>query len=116
MVGRLSEIAFVREMVSRFPALAQVARGVEESYGEMLPHMFMADLVRQLIHQHLSGGSAGQLQDIMRYVETRFVEDELKELIAASFLENMPYPDEQAGDLILQLPDTLRKELKSQRG
>lgn len=42
--------------------------------------------------------------------------DEVKDLIALSFLENLPYPDKDGADIVDRLGPTLTAEIETLRG
>ncbi len=118
---RESEDVFVQQILDRFPSLTAVARDVRESYGELFPHLFLAALVRHMqlkLSQADQEESAVNIDSIVHFLGENFDNGNLsvRHLIAASFVENMPYPHEPGVSLISILPQNLKLELKNQRG
>ena len=74
-----------------------VARLLEEhikDYGEILSHVFMGELTRYILSIHNTPGNPSDqntLREILRLFEEGFAygDDEVKELIGVSFLENL---------------------------
>lgn len=86
---------------------------IEDNVGELLPHVFLADATRLLISFFGEGLSAwGQLQDVLDFLEGSFRDgdDETKELIAVSFLENLPVDGELGSGIRELLGPELRAE------
>ena len=95
-------VSFVRSMVARFSKLKALLAGhIEDNEGEILPHVFFGDLTRYVVSLALAAGGAElplthDLHAILEYLEEAYASggDEVQELIAVSFLENLPRPAE----------------------
>jgi hypothetical protein len=117
--GRFS---FVWQLVDRFPAVRSILdEHLSENGGELLPHPFFGDLTRWIVPAVHSDPSSkeyltakGLLDALEEGLKTG--DDDVLNLIAVSFLENLPYRCEEGGDTRDLLGPTLRKELELQRG
>lgn len=113
---------FVIALVEKHAELMPVLDQHLKDHGELLPHMFLGDTVRFLTATYADPREAADrysaVTSVMMSVGSHFASSSLcvKELIAASFLENMPYPHEEAAEMIELLPDNLKSELIMQRG
>lgn len=95
-------VSFVRSMVARFPTLsALLEEHLEDNLGEILPHVFFGDVTRYVLSLLLAASGGGlpprrELRDILDFLEEAYSgsSEELRELISASFLENLPRPGE----------------------
>src|SRR5882724_7900564 len=105
-------ISFVTLIATRFPGLAAVlSEHIKENFGEVLPHVFFGDLARYVVSLVLATNSGGglaprrELHEILNLLEETFVsgEEGLRELIAGSFLENLPRPDEEGSKVLAML-------------
>jgi len=113
-------IAFVRSLVSRFPSLSGVLEEHVKDNDEILPHVFFGDLTRftlSLLSTAIGGGGLPprrELRGILDYLEETYSKGdaELQELIAASFLENLPGPREDGSQIRGMLGPNLRKQLQ----
>jgi len=86
----------VRDMVERFPVLgADLVEHLEDNFGELLPHVFLADLMRRVVELHDAGLDPRQdegAKRIIDYLEDRFRsgDDQVQELISTGFVEVLP--------------------------
>jgi hypothetical protein len=112
---------FVEGLVKRFPELSDVLDQHQQDHGELLPHFFMSDLVRHLRALYLQpqkhDKNLAHIRDVIGYLSEQFdiAPPLVVEVIAASFLENLPYRHESAAELVDLLPPNLRKALALQR-
>src|SRR3954471_14705300 len=112
-------VSFVRSIVARFPSLSAILEEhLKDNLGEILPHVFLGDVTRYLPSLLLAASSGGfpirrELRDILDYLEEVFSGDgaELRELISASFLENLPRPGESGAQLREMVGPTLKRQL-----
>lgn len=113
---------FVMALVEMHTQLTPVLDEHLKDHNELLPHMLMGDVVRFLTaiyaNPREAAGDYNTITEIMLSIGDHFTSASpaVKEVIAASFLENMPYPKEEGVDLIKLLPDNLQAELTKQRG
>ena len=95
--GRESENAFFARLWERVPEFQRTAAEETAYFGELIPHLLMADFTRWLIETYRRGsaGDAVSLEVVdraLRFLESEFADDgipEVQELIAASFLDNL---------------------------
>jgi hypothetical protein len=89
--------SFVQDLVTRFPSIRPIYdEHLDDNFGELLPHPFCGDLTRWIVN--LYSGNSGiedadkQLRAILDFLELSYLEgdDDIKELISVSILENMP--------------------------
>lgn len=102
---------FIDDLVERFPGLRPVLEEhLSDNFGELLPHVFFGDVTRYIVSRHLDArlhhGSGPEqareeVRSLLKALETAYVErgEEVEELIAVSFLENLPRPGEPGADL-----------------
>lgn len=105
-------VAFVEDLAARFPGLKGALEDHRKDYGEVLPHVFLADVVRYLVALTAVEGRLGEAQKLVAHFEAQFGQPELQELIAVSFVENLPGPSEPGARLRLMLGPALRTQLR----
>lgn len=111
--------SFVRAMVACFPGLsALLEEHVKDNLGELLPHVFFGDVARYILSLLLAASGGGlpprrELRDILAYLEEAYAggDEEVRELIAVSFLENLPRPGESSAEIREMLGPNLRRQL-----
>lgn len=109
---------FVAELVAEHDGLEPLLEEHKEDNGEVLPHVFFGDLTQWVVDQHLSADAdPTELVPLLTHLERGMADgtDEVKELIAVSFVENLPYPDEDGADIVDRLGPALTAELETQR-
>lgn len=118
--GGDSATEFVEALVVDHPDLeALLDEHREDNMGEVLPHVFFGDLTRFVVAHHLDPvADPTELDPLLATLDRGMLDgdDEVKELIAVSFLENLPYPDEDGADIIDRLGPALTAELETLRG
>lgn len=112
---RAAVVAFVGALVYRFPELLEVLQEhLEDQAGEVLPHVFMGDVTRWLVRRFLAAGrNDATLREILSFMEGAFKSDreEVKELLAVSFLENLPCFGESGFEIRSVIGPTMQEEL-----
>ncbi len=112
---------FVLALIKAHPELMPVVDEHLKENDELLSHCFMADVVRFLEATYRDAGSHLANIDLIKAVMTTIGEHFanaspfVEELIAVSFVENMPYPKEDAAAIVAMLPDNLKAVLVIQR-
>jgi len=99
----------IRELVTEYPDLSGLLREhVEDNHGEILPHLFMADVVRWLATRATSAPS--QCRAILDWMERRFNTgpEDVRGLIAVSGVEMIPDPGLPGSELRAWLGPSLR--------
>ncbi|MFN7940740.1 MAG: hypothetical protein U0X73_04030 [Thermoanaerobaculia bacterium] len=117
------EERFVTSLVQEFPDFRQPLEALlARNNGELLPHVFMADVARVATGWFTKGQDSdatvdSRLESLLAYLDLSFQElgPSIRNLLAASFLENLLYPSEQGGKLAERLGPALKQALSSQR-
>lgn len=101
-------------LIHRFPTLAPILQEHLDDYDGLLPHVLMGDITRWVVKQFLTVGQEGQLRDVLGFIEASFeaAQEHERELIAVSFLENLPRADEEGGGVRDKLGPALRQQLE----
>lgn len=112
---------FVRTLAQGVPELQPLLREHEADYKELLPHVFMGDVTRFVfdLHSRAQRGSReteGVLTEILVGVEKALASRDLslRDLIVASFLENLDRSDPLFGTLRDRFGKTLLAALDFQ--
>jgi len=122
----MSQVAerFIDELVTNFPGVRPVFdEHLSDNFGEVLPHLFFGDLTRYLVARFLtvqssSGKTPGDTEEEVRSLLARLEQayvtggEELQELIAVSFLENLPRPGEEGSGVRNWLGPALTHQLR----
>lgn len=112
---------FVRALVERFPRLAPLLEEhLADNFGELLPHIFLGDVVRWVLTLMATARAEGsltaqrELRQFLSHLEDTYASEneELQELLSVSFLENLPRPGEEGAEIRTQLGPTLTQQLR----
>lgn len=109
-----STIAVVDRLVARFDVLRPTLQEhLADNFGEVLPHLLLGQVTRQLVGLTLDASSSCVLDEILGALEGEFQSggDEVRELLAVSFLENLPRPPEPGHAIRNRLGPGLSAEL-----
>jgi hypothetical protein len=117
--------AVIDRLVARFPGLqGPFAEHLSANFGEVLPHVFMFDIVLHVTDLFLKATGSHdpqvrreteqELRDILDAIEAEYVDgtDDVRNLIFVSFLEMLPTPDEEAAEIRFHLGRVLREEVE----
>ncbi len=109
-------VAFVGALVYRFSALLPLLQDhIEEQEGEVLPHLFMADVERWVEGEVKSGDSSrcAQVQAMLNFLETAYstTGGDVEELISVSFLDHLPRPGDPGCEIRCMVGPILTKQL-----
>lgn len=111
--------AFVQALVADHPDLEPLLdEHREDNMGDLLPHVFFGDVTRWVVDHHLDlDADPSELDPLLAALEKGMLDgsEEVKDLIAVSFLENLPYPDEDGADIIDRLGPALTAEIETLR-
>jgi hypothetical protein len=116
----------IERFVSEFPGLqGALAEHLAENHEELLPHVFLFDVVRYATELFVRSSNAtdndarrdaarAELQRMLEVVEDEYLHgsEDARELIVVSFLENLPTPDEGAAEIRFLLGAATRKKLE----
>jgi hypothetical protein len=107
-------IAVLCRLVDRFELFTPTLREhLADNFGEVLPHVLLGEMSRQLVHLAVERPDGRELEDVLRVLEEEFRagEEEVRELLAVSFLENLPTPLESGHEIRDRLGAGLAAEL-----
>jgi hypothetical protein len=113
--------AFVRQLAEISPALdAMLEEHLKDNFGEILPHVFLGDVTRHAVAISESAefgrslGARRELKSLLDSMEHAYAigNAEVLELIAASFLENLPANGEPGTALRLMIGPKLGGQLR----
>jgi hypothetical protein len=117
--------AVIDRLVARFSRLREpFAEHLSDNWGEVLPHVFMYDIVLHVTDLFLKSRDAPDANDrreaeyelraILDAIETEFISgtEDVQELIFVSFVESLPNPDEDAAGVRFHLGPVLREEVE----
>ncbi|MBW3650414.1 MAG: hypothetical protein KY458_07595 [Actinobacteria bacterium] len=116
--------ALINRLAGRSPRLAALLREHRvENFGDVLPHVFFGDLTRFILREYCriagertvdESAMTSELEGLLEELEGAFAsgeDEEVSELIAVSFLENLPGRDEEGQGIRDLLGPTLRTAL-----
>jgi hypothetical protein len=100
--------AAIEQLVAAHPALTPVLDDHREYYGEMLPHIIMADIVRWLVDHR--GEDPRVWLSVLAWMEARYSEgpEDVRNLIAVSGVDEIPDPGQPGAELRALLGPALR--------
>jgi hypothetical protein len=111
-----ADVALVRRMVGAAPELERLARdNYELGYEDVLLHRFLADVALREAANVAAGARGDEVRAVLDLLDAEFDDPALEEAIAVSFVENLPYPDEEGIGIVALLGPRLRAELSRQR-
>jgi hypothetical protein len=112
------ELRLVDDLAALSPGLTAALVEHRADNEEILPHLFFGDVARYAVRLHqevgISATAAPELAAILVLLEDRFAHGSAAEenLIAVSFLENLPDPGEPGDSLRYALGPTLTRHLR----
>jgi len=118
---RADSITFAKEIAGLSPTLTALLEDhMEDNFGEVLPHVFFGDVTRHVIGLvRASSPKAGldvrrELKTIVDRMEVGYATGsaEVQELIAVSFLENLPEKPDPGSEIRGMLGRMLKSQLK----
>lgn len=110
-------VAFVGAMTHRCPWLMPVfAEHLNDQEGEVLPHLYMADVERWAeAEAQRESNASPELAVLLDFLEGEFAnhaESDVGEVISASFLEHIPRPGERGSELRRLVGPSLAERLR----
>jgi hypothetical protein len=106
----------VDRLVDTHPELAALRQEHLDAFGELFPHVFFGELTAWLVNAYLANPDAGPqatwrriLADLEHDYETG--DTDVRELLYASFLENLPNPGENGEGIARHLGPRLAADL-----
>jgi len=108
------DILLVARLVEVCPPLLPLLQEHLEGYESLLPHVFMGDVTRWAVGQYESDPANADLGALLECLEKSFEGPypEDHELIAASFLENLPRTRDAGGGIRDFVGPALRRHLE----
>lgn len=131
-------VVFIRDLAKQFSALEPLLLDHIEANGEVLPHVFFysvalyavgllkpstdatvfalsdkqLDAFQALIRKS-PRGRLNELTDLLRHLEDAYAsgDDEIQNLIAVSFIENLPHRSERGAEILDMLGPNMRRQL-----
>ena len=109
--------AFIRDFFERIPeASPLLTQHLVDNFDELLPHVLMADLTRWIIGlqrdaEEGNAAAAASRDRALAFLESRFSDETdlaARDVILASFLENVPQAGQYRKALVRHLGPTLR--------
>ena len=107
---RTRDVEFVYDLVDEAPGLRPLLdEHLDDNYGDVLPHLFLADFVRFAVGHLEDPVTLGALEHLEHAF--RAGDDERQELISTGFVENLPAVGEPGDELRTKLGRALRAEV-----
>lgn len=115
-MSHLSYGEVVPHLLREVPELEQTLAEHVRNNGQMLPHVFFADVTRY-VHSELSKGRAATVRRILAVLESAITSDaqEARDLVGASFLENLESEPIDFAALSALAGPEMRKALAQER-
>jgi hypothetical protein len=106
----------VNRLVKQVPELLSLYDEHIRDNKEILPHVYFGDVTRYVVQQIRSGqtGPATPVERILNYLEECIAsgDEDVKELVVASFIENLMGEDDVVTCIKGQIGPYLKKEFK----
>ncbi len=108
---KAEDVAFVGDLAYRVPALMPALQEHLDDYDSLLPHVFMGDVSRWVVERYCATPDDQDLHALLDFIESTFetLGNEDRELIMASFLENLPRTGESGAGVWELIGPTLRE-------
>ena len=105
-----TNVAFVGALCEQFPVLIPLLQTHLDAYEALLPHLFLGEVTPWLVERYVENPTDETTLGILRFIDTAFASaaGDRYELIAASFLENLPRKTEPGADIRVALGSSLR--------
>lgn len=107
------DFVFLGVLIDRCPSLLPLLQEHIDTYDQVLPHVFLGELTRWIEDRYQADPDDLQLTTALGYIDEYFAAAGPKdgELIAASFLENLPHAGEPGAEIRDALGPSLREHL-----
>lgn len=118
MSTQLTQDSVTSALVRAVPEFSEALdEHLEDTGGEVLPHLLFGDLTRFVITAH-DKGSGELVQRTLRFLERaiRDGDQDVQDVVAASFIENIGVWEPAMASLVLILPPALRAQACAQGG
>ncbi len=112
-----STITYINKLIDQVPELRYVYDEHIHDNDELLPHVFLGDVTRYVVQQVRLGetGSAKPVERILSILDQGMgsSDEQVKELISVSFVENLVEHDEVLASLNGLIGLNLKKEIRN---
>lgn len=114
MVASQSEL--IEALAERVPALKEIYDEHLEFYEELLPSVYFGELVPWIVGEYVAStkdpARPASWREVLAILEREYHSGlEVENLIDTSFLETLPYPEEEGYGLVEELGPTLSHAL-----
>jgi hypothetical protein len=98
---KAADLALVGALIYRVPILLPLTQVHLDDYDELLPHVLLGEITRWAVQRYEADPADGNLHAALNFMEEAFAADGADEieLIAASFLENLPTIGEDGAEI-----------------
>jgi hypothetical protein len=114
MTVNAHDVVLIGELVGRCPALLSLLQKHLDDHDCLLSHLFMGDVTRWCVERYVVDPHDPDLVCVLRYLNESFeaARPDDRELIGASFLENLPRGTEAGASLRDVIGQALRDHLE----
>jgi hypothetical protein len=108
------DVAFVGTLCRRFQVFMPMLQEHLDDYDGLLPHVLLAEVTRWVIQRFDADAADDLLRQVLDFIESAFedAKSEDRELIVASFLENLPRPGQAGAEVRAMLGSALQEQLR----
>lgn len=101
----------VAALAARFDQLMPLlAEHLDDNNGEVLPHVLFWNFTRAVVDSYLGRPSQVAWREFVMILDEEYKRGDayLRGIVDVSFLENLPFPDEDGHEIVMSLPVGLR--------
>jgi hypothetical protein len=111
---RAYEVAFIGALCHRFPMFMPILQQHLDDFDGLLPHVLMGDVTRWVVHRFSADAADRTLREVLEFIESDFegAPGEDRELVTASFLENLPQSGQDGAGVRALLGPALQEQLR----
>lgn len=116
-------VDLVRKIVDYIPDVRPIyTEHLEDNFGELLPHVFLGQFTRWLLSLYSRASAFSEAETHVKmfldYLEQLYVteNEEARELISVSILENFPDPGDEHSTIVELLGPELKAEYQRIKG
>ena len=108
------DTAFVGALCFRFPVLMPLLQEHLDNYDCLLPHVLMGEVTHWIVHRFHADANDSTLRQMLNFIEATFerADHEDRELVAVSFLENLPGVGQDDAGVRAALGPALQEQLR----